>query len=245
MIVAARPNSEPTGLPAITGTPQVGQVLTADTSAIDDEDGLTNVSYEYWWTASKTVVDENTGTSFPVISVLSGDTSSTYTLVPADAGYTFKVRVTFTDDEGNNESLIGIATEAVAATAPTAPQSLSVATGDQVQELEASWQAPSSNGGSAVTGYKVQWKEAAGQLGHCGRRLRGHGNRDHPHHHEPHGRSEYSVRVIATNDVGDGPASTEAKGTPAGGVSEQVVEAENSAPTGCPASAELPRWTRR
>ena len=25
---------------------------------------------------------------------------------------------------------------------------------------------------------------------------------------------EYAVRVIATNDVGDGPASTEAKGTP-------------------------------
>ena len=241
VIVAARPNSEPTGLPAITGTPQVGQVLTADTSAIDDEDGLTNVSYEYWWTASKTVVDENTGTSFPVISVLSGDTSSTYTLVPADAGYTFKVRVTFTDDEGNNESLISIATEAVAATVPTAPQSLSVATGDQVQELEASWQAPSSNGGSAVTGYKVQWKEAtdswdteadvseATETGttHTITSLKGG--------------VEYAVRVIATNDVGDGPASTEAKGTPAGGVSEQVVEPENSAPTGLPGISGTPQ----
>ena len=237
VIVAARPNSEPTGLPAITGTPQVGQVLTADTSAIDDEDGMTNVSYEYWWTASKTVVDENTGTSFPVISVLSGDTSSTYTLVPADAGYTFKVRVTFTDDEGNNESLISIATEAVGATVPTAPQSLSVATGDQVQELEASWQAPSSNGGSAVTGYKVQWKEAADSWDteadvseatetgttHTITSLKGG--------------VEYAVRVIATNDVGDGPASTEAKGTPAGGVSE----AENSAPTGLPTVGGTPQ----
>ena len=241
VIVAARPNSEPTGLPAITGTPQVGQVLTADTSAIDDEDGMTNVSYEYWWTASKTVVDENTGTSFPVISVLSGDTSSTYTLVPADAGYTFKVRVTFTDDEGNNESLISIATEAVGATVPTAPQSLSVATGDQVQELEASWQAPSSNGGSAVTGYKVQWKEAADSWDteadvseatetgttHTITSLKGG--------------VEYAVRVIATNDVGDGPASTEAKGIPAGGVSEQVVEPENSAPTGLPSISGTPQ----
>ena len=137
MIVAARPNSEPTGLPAIDGTPQVGQTLTADTSAIDDADGLTTVSYEYRWSAIKTVVDENTGFSLDVISLLSGDTSSTYTLGPADAGYTFTVRVTFTDDEGNNESLTSEATEAVAATAPTAPQSLSVATGDQDQELEA------------------------------------------------------------------------------------------------------------
>ena len=92
----------------------MGQTLTADTSAIDDADGLTNVSYEYRWTASKTVVDENTGTSFPVFPVLSGDTSSTYTLVPTDAGYTFQVRVTFTDDADNEESLTSVATVAVA-----------------------------------------------------------------------------------------------------------------------------------
>ena len=121
VIVAAKPNSEPTGLPAIDGTPQVGQTLTADTSAIDDADGLTNVSYEYRWFAIKTVVDENTGFSLDVISLLSGDTSSTYTLGPADAGYTFTVRVTFTDDEGNNESLTSEATEAVAATAYPRP----------------------------------------------------------------------------------------------------------------------------
>ena len=37
--------------PLINGTPQVGETLTADTSAIVDEDGLTNVSYRYQWTA--------------------------------------------------------------------------------------------------------------------------------------------------------------------------------------------------
>ena len=241
VIVAARPNSEPTGLPAVNGTPQVGQTLTADTSAIDDADGLTNVSYRYRWRARKTVIDENTGTSFPVVALLSADTSSTYTLGPADAGYTFEVNVSFADDEGNNESLTSIATQAVAATVPTAPQSLSVTTRDQDQELEASWQAPSSNGGSAVTGYKVQWKEAedswdtaadvseATQTGttHTITALTGG--------------VEYSVRVIATNNAGDGPASTEAKGTPAGGVSEQVAEPENSAPTGLPTVSGTPQ----
>ena len=237
VIVAARPNSEPTGLPAIDGTPQVGQTLTADTSAIDDADGLTTVSYEYRWSAMKTVVDENTGFSLDVISLLSGDTSSTYTLGPADAGYTFTVRVTFTDDEGNNESLTSEATEAVAATAPTAPQSLSVAAGDQDQELEASWQAPSSNGGSAVTGYRVQWKEAAdswdteADVSEAAETGTTYTITDLT------GGVEYAVRVIATNDVGDGPASTEAKGTPAGGVSE----AENSAPTGLPGIGGTPQ----
>ena len=237
VIVAARPNSEPTGLPAITGTPQVGQTLTADTSAIDDADGLTNVSYEYRWFAIKTVVDENTGFSLDVISLLSGDTSSTYTLGPADAGYTFTVRVTFTDDEGNNESLTSEATEAVAATAPTAPQSLSVATGDQDQELEASWQAPSSNGGSAVTGYKVQWKEATDSWDTAADVSEATETGTTYTITDLTGGVEYAVRVIATNDVGDGPASTEAKGTPAGGVSE----AENSAPTGLPGISGTPQ----
>ena len=241
VVVAAKPNSEPTGLPAITGTPQVGQTLTADTSAIDDADGLTNVSYEYRWTARKTVVDENTGTSFPVISVMSGDTSSTYTLVPADAGYTFQVRVTFTDDEGNSESLTSVATEAVAATVSTAPQSLSVATGDQDQELEASWQAPSSNGGSAVTGYKVQWKEAADSWDTAADVSQATETGTTYTITSLTGGVEYAVRVIATNDAGDGPASIEAKGTPAGGVSEQVVEPENSAPTGLPGISGTPQ----
>ena len=241
VIVAAKPNSEPTGLPAITGTPQVGQTLTADTSAIDDADGLTNVSYEYRWFAIKTVVDENTGFSLDVISLLSGDTSSTYTLAPADAGYTFTVRVTFTDDEGNNESLTSEATEAVAATAPTAPQSLSVATGDQDQELDVTWQAPSSNGGSEVTGYKVQWKEAADSWDTAADVSQATETGTTYTITSLTGGVEYSVRVIATNDVGDGPASTEAKGTPAGGVSEQVVEPENSAPTGLPGISGTPQ----
>ena len=241
VVVAAKPSSEPTGLPAIDGTPQVGQTLTADTSAIDDADGLTNVSYSYRWTASKTVIDENTGTSLTVIALLSGDTSSTYTLVPADAGYTFQVNVSFTDDEGNNESLTSVATEAVAATVPTAPQSLSVATGDQVQELEASWQAPSSNGGSAVTGYKVQWKEATDSWDTAADVSQATETGTTYTITDLTGGVEYAVRVIATNDVGDGPASTEAKGTPAGGVSEQVVEPENSAPTGLPAISGTPQ----
>ena len=241
VVVAAKPNSEPTGLPAIDGTPQVGQTLTADTSAIDDADGLTTVSYEYRWFAIKTVVDENTGFSLDVISLLSGDTSSTYTLGPADAGYTFTVRVTFTDDEGNNESLTSEATEAVAATVPAAPQSLSVATGDQDQELEASWQAPSSNGGSAVTGYKVQWKEAADSWDTPADVSEAAETGTTYTITDLTGGVEYSVRVIATNDAGDGPASTEAKGTPAGGVSEQVVEPENSAPTGLPGIGGTPQ----
>ena len=43
-------NTPATGAPAIGGTPQVGETLTASTSGIADADGLSRVSYSYQWT---------------------------------------------------------------------------------------------------------------------------------------------------------------------------------------------------
>ena len=103
--VAAAPNREATGKPTIGGTPQVEQTLTADTSRIADEDGLTNVSYAYQWLAGETDID--------------GATGSSYELTSSEQGQTIQVRVTFTDDEGFSETLTSVATDAVAA-APAA-----------------------------------------------------------------------------------------------------------------------------
>ena len=210
--------------PTIRGAPQVDETLTADTSAITDEHGLTNVSYSYQW------VRNDKGTESNIV----GETSSTYTLVAADAGKTIKVRVTFTDDADNQETLTSEATVAVAAAVPTAPLSLTVTPGDQSQELHASWQVPSSNGGSDVTGYKVQWKESTDSwdteadvseatvtgTSHTITSLTGG--------------VEYSARVIATNVAGDGPASTEARATPAdsptsGEEGTETVESDSTA----------------
>ena len=85
--VAAAANTPATGAPAITGAAQVGQTLTAGTTAIMDADGLNSVNYMYQWIR----VD---GTDADI----SGATSITYTLVGADLGKTIKVTVSFTDD---------------------------------------------------------------------------------------------------------------------------------------------------
>ena len=45
--VAAKPNTQATGQPTISGTAQVGQTLTADTSGIADKDGLDSVVFSY------------------------------------------------------------------------------------------------------------------------------------------------------------------------------------------------------
>ena len=107
MVIAAA-NNPATGVPTITGTAQVGQTLTAVTTAIMDADGLTSVSYTYQWIR----VD---GTDADIASA----TASTYTLVAADQGKTIKVKVSFTDDASNPETLTSATTSLVIAAAST------------------------------------------------------------------------------------------------------------------------------
>ena len=94
-------NSPATGAPAITGTAQVGETLTVDTSSIADEDGLENAALSYQWLADGTAI--------------SGATTNAYTPVAADEGKAITVQVNFTDDAGNDETLTSAATAAVAA----------------------------------------------------------------------------------------------------------------------------------
>ena len=103
-------NTPATGAPTITGTAQVGQTLTAGTTAIMDANGLTNVSYTYQWIR---VATDNTETN------IASATASTHTLVAADLGTTVKVRVSFTDDASNAETLTSAATAPVAAAGST------------------------------------------------------------------------------------------------------------------------------
>ena len=84
-----------------------------------------------------------------------GATGSSYTLVAADAGKAITVRVSFTDDGGNEESLTSGPTAAVAEAAPTepppAPQNLTaVVNGDG--NIVLSWVAPDDG---QVTGYRI------------------------------------------------------------------------------------------
>ena len=143
--VAARPNSQATGAPTISGTVQAGEALTASTSGIADDDGLTNVTYSYQWV-------RNDGSSDTDIL---GATDSTYTLVAADQGKTIKVKVSFTDDADNEETLTSTATAEVAAGAPADPPGqprnlTGVANSDGTVTL--SWEAPNDG---TVTGYQI------------------------------------------------------------------------------------------
>ncbi|MCY3894905.1 MAG: hypothetical protein OXG17_00375, partial [Chloroflexi bacterium] len=136
--VQARPNSPATGLPTISGTVQVGQTLTADTSGIADADGLDNVSYTYQWISGGTEID--------------GSISATYEPSDSEVGRTIQVRVTFKDDRGNDESLTSEATAAVAAAAAAAPLTASL-------ENE-----PTSHDGQTAFTFELRFSEHIGGL---------------------------------------------------------------------------------
>ena len=95
MTSGQRANSPATGGPGITGTVQAGETLTATTDGIEDEDGLTGAVFAYQWVRSGADIEEAA--------------SSTYTVTGDDEGKPIQVRVTFTDDAGNAESMTSYA----------------------------------------------------------------------------------------------------------------------------------------
>ena len=97
-------NAAATGAPAITGTAAPGEILTADTTGIADANGLVSAELAYQWIRTQNGSDED----------IADATGSTYTPTAADVQHTLKVRVTFTDDDGYDESRSSAPTAAVA-----------------------------------------------------------------------------------------------------------------------------------
>ena len=142
-------NSPATGAPSVTGTAQVGDTLTADTSSISDDDGLTKVSYQYQWI-------RNDGTSDAEIASAA---DSTYALADDDEGNTVKVRVSFTDDDGNDESLTSPETATVAAR-PNSPATGTLAitgTAQVGRTLTADTSGIADDDGLTNVSYSYQW----------------------------------------------------------------------------------------
>ena len=123
-------NSAATGAPTINGTAWAGETLTAITTGISDTDGVANATFTYQWLADDADID--------------GATTSSYTLVAGDVGKAIKVKVTFTDDAGNEESVTSAATAAVTQPPVTATFH----------------DGPSSHDGSAAFTFELRFSEA-------------------------------------------------------------------------------------
>ena len=132
LVAAAPRNSPANGAPTVSGTAQVGETLTADTTGISDADGLDDVTFTYQWLADGAEIN--------------GATASTYTLAEGDEGKAIRVRVFFTDDAGNGEELTSVATGAVEAVV-RAPLTASIS------------DVPSTHDGSAMFTFELRFSE--------------------------------------------------------------------------------------
>ncbi|SPF81790.1 calcium-binding protein [Pseudoprimorskyibacter insulae] len=159
-------NDAPTGSVVIEGSPSEGQTLSADTSTLDDGDGMGALSYQW-------LRNDNP---------ISGANSGAYTLTADDIGGTITVKVSYTDAHGTAESVTSAATAAVTNTndAPTGAvvidgtvslgQTLTANTStlsdaDGVGQLSYQWM----RDGTAITGatastYKVVTADIGSQL---------------------------------------------------------------------------------
>ena len=156
---APNANNLPTGVPTITGTPQVGQTLTANTSGIADADGLGTFAYQ-WIRGSE--------------ANIAGATGSTYQPVAADIGHTLKVRVSWTDGGGTAESLTSAPTAAVTGDTGTTPVAPGSQTVRAVLFPRTVWSASKGRGGHYLL---VDWREADGQTCATGYDVQFDGNR--------------------------------------------------------------------
>ena len=137
-------NIPPTGLPKVTGRPQVNETLSADTSDIGDQDGLDSVSWTYQWQADGADIALATGSS--------------YTPGATELGRTITVKVTFTDDQSNSEGLTSKPTAAVIAANTAAGGTPSISGDPKVrQTLSADSSGITDADGLTSVSYTYQW----------------------------------------------------------------------------------------
>ena len=133
----------------------------------------------------------------------------TFTDLTVTNGVTYYYKVTATNAIGESpRSNEASATPSPPASAPGAPQGLTVTAGDATVSL--SWSPPSSDGGSPITNYKIY----RGTVSNGESLLQTIGNTLSYTDDSVTNGQTYFYKVSAVNSVGDGPLSNEASATP-------------------------------
>ena len=144
-------NNQPTGVPTISGNPRVGEDLTAHTSGIQDDDGLSVPDFTYQWVR----VDGDSETDIPTA------TTATYALETEDAGKRIRIKVSFTDDLLTEEGPLNSAPTGVVNTPATGGISIT-GTPRVGKVLTANTSGIIDPDGKPASGFTYQWSHTDG-----------------------------------------------------------------------------------
>jgi hypothetical protein len=157
VVVASAPPVAPsnTGLPAVSGSPQEGQTLTASNGTWA---GTAPISLAYQWQ------DCNSGGGS--CANIAGKTGSSYKLGSGDVGHTIRVAVT-ASNTGGSTAASSTATTVVVAAPPLAPvnTALPVISGTAIEGQKLS--ASSGSWSNSPTGFAYQWEDCNSSGGAC------------------------------------------------------------------------------
>ena len=209
------PDNRPAvGAPYIVGSPQVDINSWASMSRVADADGMSGATFSYQWVSNDGSVD----TDIP------GATGYRYSVQSSDIGKRIRVRVSFTDDAGNLETLISPLVGPVRhRVAP--PRDVKVVEGDE--KLGVTWKDPVNEDRTvSLLWFEVSWQDPDGNWSKSGHLM----GLSYMITDLANG-EEIGVRVEAAYSDGRKPGSPRVTGTPGQGTPPEPTSARVAAAT--------------
>ena len=155
-IVLPPPPAQLIGSPSIQSTTPGANSLTVEWSAPSSDGGSTITAYDL--RRIETSADETVDANWTVVQdVWIGSGALSYELTGLTAGTQYDVQVRAVNSAGDGPWSATVA-EATTITPPGAPTGLTATANGQAR-IDLSWAAPSDDGGSAITGYRIEVSE--------------------------------------------------------------------------------------
>ena len=155
-IVLPPPPGQLIGSPSIQSTTPGANSLTVEWSAPSSDGGSTITAYDL--RRIETSADETVDANWTVVQdVWIGSGALSYELTGLTAGTQYDVQVRAVNSAGDGPWSATVA-EATTITPPGAPTGLTATANGQAR-IDLSWAAPSDDGGSAITGYRIEVSE--------------------------------------------------------------------------------------